>query len=319
MTTDDLANYQVEVRAPVCVGYRAYKVCGMAPPSSGGIGVGAILKQIEPFDIAGLGKDSPQAWHLIGESMRLAYADRAQWIGDTAFVNVPVEGLSSDAYLKSRSALISATETIPHVTYGTPAGAPKLASVPDMEVAGTSSFAIADRFGNVAAMTSTVESVFGSGLMVDGYVLNNELTDFNFVPTDESGAPAANRVEGGKRPRSTMSPTIVLDAKGRVVAAIGAAGGPTIMAQVAKALIGVLDWKLPVQDAIALPQIMASGDAIRVEQNSALEAMIPELRKAGQSVTASGLPLKANGLERVGSGWRGGADVRSEGVSLGLK
>ena len=319
MTEADLAAYRSEERAPVCGTYRKWKVCGMAPPSSGGVGVLAILKQLEPFDLAHLGKDSPTAWHLIGESMRLAYADRAQFIGDPAFVDVPTAGLSSDAYLRGRAALISETATILHAEPGNPPGNPKLAMVPDTEVAGTSDFAVADANGNVASMTSTIESVFGSGLMVDGYMLNNELTDFNFVPSDAHGRPAANRVEGGKRPRSTMSPTIVFDLKGRVVAAVGAAGGPTIMAQVAKALIGVLDWGLPMQEAIALPQLMGIGDGVRIEQGTMLEAMAPKLEALGQSVSAGGLPLKANGIRKVEGGWQGGADPRSEGVVAGLK
>ncbi len=319
MTEGDVAAYRTIERAPVCGRYRVWKICGMAPPSSGGIGVLAILKQLEPFDLARLGKDSPVAWHLIAESMRLAYADRAQFVGDPAFVDVPTAGLISDGYLKGRGALISATATMPGVAPGNPPGGPKLASVPDTEVAGTSDFAVADAQGNVASMTSTIESVFGSGLMVDGYMLNNELTDFNFEPGDARGRPAANRVEGGKRPRSTMSPSIVYDSKGRVVVAIGAAGGPTIMAQVAKALIGVLDWNLPVQAAIALPQILGMGDDVRIEQGTALEPLAPALKAMGHTVVVSGLPLKANGIQKVADGWKGGADIRSEGVAVGIK
>ena len=319
MTVGDLAAYAAIERAPVCGRYRAWRVCGMAPPSSGGVGVLAILKQIEAFDIARLGKESPVAWHVIAESMRLAYADRAQFIGDPAFVAVPTEGLSSDAYLKGRAALISDRATMPAVAPGDPPGARRLASVPDTEVAGTSDFAIADAEGNIASITSTIESVFGSGLMVDGYMLNNELTDFNFAPADAAGTPAANRVEPAKRPRSTMSPTIVYDAGGRVVVAVGAAGGPTIMAQVAKALIGVLDWGLPVQDAIALPQIMGIGDEVRIEPGTALEAITPQLKALGHTVVVTAMPLKANGIQAVPGGWKGGADVRSEGVAVGLK
>ncbi len=318
MTMADVAAYRPEVRKPVCGTYRVYRVCGMAPPSSGGIGVLAILKQIERFDIGGLGKDSPVAWHLIAESMRLAYADRAQFIGDPAFVAVPTAGLSSDDYLRGRSALISADTSMASVSPGTPLAAPRLASVPDTEVAGTSDFAVADADGNVASMTSTIESVFGSGLMVDGYTLNNELTDFNFLP-GVNGVPAANRVDGGKRPRSTMSPAIVYGPDGKVVVALGAAGGPTIMAQVAKALIGVLDWKLTLQQAIAMPQIMGVGNDVRIEEGSALEAMAPALTALGHNVIVGGFPLKANGVQAVAGGWTGGADPRSEGVVVGIK
>ena len=318
MTTKDVSAYRVEVRQPVCGTYRIYKICGMAPPSSGGVGVLAILKQIERFNIAALGKDSPVAWHLIAESMRLAYADRAQFLADPAFVAVPTAGLTSDAYLNGRSALISADKAMTSVAPGNPTAAPKLASVPDTEVAGTSDFAVADSSGNVASMTSTIESVFGSGLMVDGYTLNNELTDFNFVPAVD-GVPAANRVEGGKRPRSTMSPAIVYGPDGKVVVALGAAGGATIMAQVAKALIGVLDWHLTLQQAIAMPQIMGTGNDVRVEKGTALEAMVPALTALGHNVIIGGFPLKANGVQSVPGGWSGGADPRSEGVVVGIK
>ena len=318
LTEADMAAYRVEVRQPVCGSYRVYRVCGMAPPSSGGVGVFAVLKQIERFDIAGLGKDSPVAWHLIAESMRLAYADRAQFIADPTFVAVPTTGLVSDSYLAGRSALISADKAMASVAAGNPDAAPKLAVVPDTEVAGTSDFAVADSDGNVASMTSTIESVFGSGLMVDGYTLNNELTDFNFVPA-VGGTPSANRVEGGKRPRSTMSPAIVYGPDGKVVVAVGAAGGGTILAQVAKALIGVLDWKLTLQQAIALPQIMGTGNDVRVEKGSALEAMAPALTALGHNVIVGGFPLKANGVQSVAGGWTGGADPRSEGVVVGIK
>ena len=318
MTEADLAAYRVEPREAVCGNYRTYRICGMAPPSSGGVGVLAVLKQIERFDMAGLGKDSPVAWHLIAESMRLAYADRAQFIADPKFVAVPTTGLASDDYLKARSALISADRSMASVAPGNPPAAPRLASVPDTEVAGTSSFAVADAAGDVASMTSTIESVFGSGLIVDGYMLNNELTDFNFVP-EVAGIPAANRVEGGKRPRSTMSPVIVYGPDGKVMLAVGAAGGPTILAQVAKAVIGVLDWKLTAQQAIALPQIMGIGDQVRIEKGTSLEAMVPALEALGHKVTVGGFPLKANALVATDGGWSGGADPRSEGVVVGVK
>lgn len=317
MTVADIAAYQAKDRPPVCGSYRSYRICGMGPPSSGGIAVYGILKMLERFDLASLGKDDPRAWHLIAESMRLAYADRAQWIGDPDFVAVPVEGLTSDAYLAARSALIFPDRAMTHVEPGMPAGARRLASVPDTEVAGTSHFAVADAAGNVASVTSTVESSFGSKLVVDGYVLNNELTDFDFVP-QKDGLPSANRVEPGKRPRSSMSPTIVYGPDGRVVLAVGAAGGPTIIAQTAKAIIGVVDWKLSVQEAIALPVIMGVGDEVRVEQGTWLAAMADRLRAFGHKVEPFAAPFKANGIERVEGGWRGGADPRSEGRALGL-
>jgi gamma-glutamyltranspeptidase/glutathione hydrolase len=321
MTMADMAAYRAIERAPVCTTYRAHRICGMGPPSSGGPAVAAILKQIERFDIPKMGKDSPQAWHLIAESMRLAYADRAQWIGDPGFVAVPTAGLMSDAYLAARSATISPDMAQPKVSFGTPPGAPALAAAGyDPEIAGTSHFSVADAQGNVVSMTSTVESVFGSGLVTDGHVLNNELTDFNFVATGSNGKPSANRVEGGKRPRSSMAPTIVYAPDGKPMLAIGAAGGSTIIAQVAKAVIGAVDWGLSAQAAIALPQLMGSGETVRVEAGTAAEGLIEPLKAKGHAtVTAGGFPLKANAVERAPGGWRGGADPRSEGAVRGVQ
>ena len=317
MTLADLAAYKAEARAPVCGTYRQYKVCGMGPPSSGGTGVLAMLKQIERFDMAGLGKDNPVSWHLFGESQRLAYADREKWIGDPGFVAVPTKGLADPAYLTARSGLISAGARMAKVAAGMPAGAPVArVTAADNEVAGTTNFAIADSAGNIATWTSTVEKTFGSGLVSGGFVLNNELTDFNFAPEDQ-GALTANHVQPGKRPRSAMSPTIVYDAKGQAILAIGAAGGVTIIAQVTKAIIGVLDWGLPVEQAIALPQLIAIGDRLSVEKGTYLEAMIPALTAMGHKPVATALPLKLNGVQRVAGGWRGGADARGEGRPAG--
>ncbi|WP_439545954.1 gamma-glutamyltransferase [Sandarakinorhabdus sp.] len=317
MTLADLAAYQAKVREPVCGKYRQYKVCGMGPPSSGGVGVLAMLKQIERFDMAGLGKDNPVAWHLFGESQRLAYADREKWIADPGFVSVPTKGLADPAYLASRSALISAGGRIAKATAGMPAGAPAArVTAKDNEVAGTTNFAVADSAGNITTWTSTVEKTFGSGLVSGGFVLNNELTDFNFAPEDQ-GALTANHVQPGKRPRSAMSPTIVYDAKGQPILAIGAAGGVTIVAQVTKAIIGVLDWGLPVEQAIALPQLIAIGDRFAVETGTFLEGMIPAFTAMGHQPVATALPLKLNGVQRVAGGWRGGADARGEGRPAG--
>jgi gamma-glutamyltranspeptidase / glutathione hydrolase len=319
MTLADLSGYEAKQRAPVCTAYRQWRVCGMGPPSAGGIAVLAILKQLEGFDLGKLGPDSPVAWHLIAESERLAFADRAMFGGDGDFVSVPVAGLIAPDYLQARGKLISASATMARAEPGMPKGAQPRTLAPGGEVPSTTHFAAVDAAGNVASLTSTVEGSFGSSLVAGGMVLNNELTDFSFEST-AGGAPVANRVEGGKRPRSSMSPSIVYDAKGRPVLAIGAAGGMTIPAQVAKAIIGVLDFKLPVADAIALPTIYVSDDLVIVEksaQGEKLVAMQPALEKLGHRVVAAPLPLKANGLERIAGGWRGGADPRSEGNSAG--
>ncbi|WP_313670862.1 gamma-glutamyltransferase [Sandarakinorhabdus sp.] len=317
MTLADLAAYKAEVRAPVCGSYRQYKICGMGPPSSGGTGVLAMLKQLERFDMKGLGKDNPVAWHLFAESQRLAIADREKWIGDPGFVEVPTKGLADPAYLAARSSLIDAGGRIGKAEPGMPAGAPVArVNAADNEVAGTTNFAVADSMGNITTWTSTVEKTFGSGLVAEGFVLNNELTDFNFAPEDQ-GKLTANHVQPGKRPRSAMSPTIVYDASGKAILAIGAAGGVTIIAQVSKAIIGVLDWGLPVEEAIALPQLIAIGDRFAVEKGTMLEAMIPAFAAMGHKPVATALPLKLNGVQRVAGGWRGGADARGEGRPAG--
>ncbi len=319
MTTADVTAYVAKDRAPVCGTYRGNTICSMGPPSSGATTVIATLKLLERFDLGALGKDSPTAWHLIAEAMRLAYADRNRYSADADFVPVPVAGMIDPAYLAQRSALIDPARTIPSVSAGTPPGAEHLALAdPAMaEEHGTSHFVAIDRAGNAVSYTSTVESPFGSGLMVGGYYLNNELTDFDMNP-ELDGRQVANRVEGGKRPRSSMSPALVFGPDGKLRLAVGAAGGATIPAQVIRAIIGVIDWHLPAQDALALPVIFAPGiDAVFVEQGSGLEAMIPALVALGHaSVTPRVLPLKANAIEVIGGVLRGGADPRSEGRAI---
>lgn len=318
MTTADIAGYKAIARPPVCGQYRAWRICGMGPPSSGATTVFAILKQLERFDMKALGAANPVSWHLIAESQRLAYADRDQYLADSDFVSVPVAGLTDPAYLAARSALISESTSLGIVSPGTPPGARlAFAKADPQEENGTTHFVAVDRWGNVASYTSTIEGPFGSGLMVGGYYLNNELTDFNIVP-DKDGKPTANRVEAGKRPRSSMSPTLIYGPDGKLRLAIGAAGGVTIPAQVAKAIIGVLDWDLSAREAIALPVIFApGGDVVFVEQGTTLEAMIPALQQLGHAQVLARPPsFKANAIERVGDRWRGAADPRSEGAAV---
>jgi gamma-glutamyltranspeptidase/glutathione hydrolase len=315
MVAGDLAAYDAKERPPVCALYRRYRICGMGPPSSGATTVYATLKQIERFDLRALGKDSPVAWHLIGNSMRLAFADRDSYLADPDFVSVPVAGLVDPAYLASRSRLISPDRAIGKAVAGTPPGAPRVTPAAAAEVPSTSHMAAADGVGNVASVTSTIEGPWGSGLTVNGMFLNNELTDFSIVP-EVDGVPVANRVEGGKRPRSSMSPTIVYGPDGKVRLAVGAAGGPTIIAQVAKAIIAVIDWDLSAQEAIALPVLFAPGDTLLVERGTSLEAMIPALQALGNKVAPMNPGFKANAIEWVNGGWRGAADPRSEGVAL---
>ncbi|WP_267395837.1 MULTISPECIES: gamma-glutamyltransferase [unclassified Sphingomonas] len=316
MTAGDLASYDAKPRGAVCGTYRRYKICGMGPPSAGGVAVLQILKQLERFDMTALGKDSPVAWHLLAESERLAYADRDMYLGDPDYVSVPVKGLIDPRYLAARSALISPERTMATIAPGLPAGAPPRIRAKVSEVPGTSDLVAVDRAGNVVEITTTIEGYFGSGLTVSGTALNNELTDFDTVP-DKDGALVANRVEGGKRPRSSMSPTIVYNPDGTVRIAIGAAGGATIIAQVAKALVGVLDWHLSAQEAIALGLVFAPGPVATLEQGTQLDAMKPALDALGERVQIAPLGLKANAIERVGGRWVGAADPRSEGVAVG--
>jgi gamma-glutamyltranspeptidase / glutathione hydrolase len=312
MTLADLAAYRAKDRPAVCARYRQYKVCGMGPPSSGATTVLQMLGMIERFDMKALGPDNPLSWHLIGEAMQLAYADRETYLGDADFVSVPVKGLIDKGYLAARSALISETTSLPAYHAGIPPGAAPRTAAISSETGGTTHFVAADRRGNVASMTSTVESLFGSQLIANGMILNNELTDFTFAPVRD-GRPVANAVAGGKRPLSSMSPTIVYDARGRVILAVGSAGGKRIIMHVMKALVGTLDWGLPAADALALPNIFFGGQALLVEKNTPLDAMRAALARLGQTVVSADLGSKLNAVERTPTGWRGAADPRGEG------
>ena len=316
MTEADLAAYQAKPRKPVCGPYHGYTICGMGPASAGGITVLQVLGMVERFPLAKWGKDDPRSWHVIGEAMQLAYADRDNWLGDPEFVSVPISGLIDPGYLRQRSALISMGRALNVYRPGTPPGAEKrTAALPHPE-SGTSHFVAVDRNGDIAAWTSTIESFFGSQLVANGVILNNELTDFSFTP-EKDGAPVANRVEPGKRPLSSMSPTIVYDAAGTPVFTIGAAGGRTIIMQVAKALIAHFDWGLSAQDSIALGFEFFDRDGLVLEQGTSLEAMKAPLEKMGHKVSISRFGLKANAAERTADGhWVGAADPRSPGVSL---
>ncbi|MFN3516843.1 MAG: gamma-glutamyltransferase [Novosphingobium sp.] len=319
MTVADIAAYVAKDRAPLCGSYRGYRICSMGPPSSGATTILATLIQLERFDLKALGKDNPVAWHLIAESQRLAYADRARYSADADFVPVPVAGMIDRKYLAARSALIDPGKTIPKAGAGTPPGAERLsfADSRQLEEYGTSHFSVIDRAGNAVSYTSTIEGPFGSGIMAGGYFLNNELTDFDMNP-ELDGRMAANRVEAGKRPRSSMTPTLVYGPDGRLRMVVGAAGGVTIPAQVLRAIIGVIDWDLEMQDALALPVIFAPGtEAVFIEQGTWLEGMIPALKALGHAdVQPRNLPLKANAIELRGSRPWGAADPRSEGAAV---
>jgi gamma-glutamyltranspeptidase/glutathione hydrolase len=276
-----------------------------------------ILGSLQRFDMAALGKDNPKSWFLLGQAMQLAYADREKYLGDSDFVEVPVKGLLDPEYLKQRSALIDPDKARADYPAGTPPGALPRTAALSSEVAGTTHFAAVDAKGNIANMTSTIESVFGSQLVAGGFFLNNELTDFTFAP-EKDGAPVANRVTGGKRPLSSMSPTVVFDRDGRAVLTLGSAGGKRIIMHVAKTLVGVLDFGLPLDQAIALPNIYFGSGELQVEQDSALVPMVETLSAYGQKVRAADLGSKVNGAQWGPGGWTGASDPRSEGTSATL-
>ena len=317
MTLSDLAGYRPLVRKALCRPYRAYTVCA-PPPPAGGVGVLEILGLLERTDIATRGPTDPQAWYLFAQASRLAYADRDRYVGDPAFTTVPVEGMLEPAYLDARAKLIDQPPAPGAPKAGAPRGAPPaLAADHTAEPGGTTDFAIVDRFGNVASMTTTVESVFGNGRMVDGFFLNNQLTDFSFTPNNTDGSPAANAVAPGKRPRSSMSPVIVLDSKGRFYAALGSPGGNSIVAYVAKALVGLLDWRLTMQEATALPNLVARGASVSMETRFD-PAIVAYLKAKGLPVAADrGEDSGLHGIVRRAAHLEGGADPRRDGVARG--
>jgi gamma-glutamyltranspeptidase/glutathione hydrolase len=318
LTAGDIADYQAIEREAVCGAYRGYTICGMGPPSSGGVAVIQILGQLERFDLAALGPQNLQTWHLFLESQRLAYADRGLYLADSDFVKVPVAGLIDPDYLAQRSALISADSAITDLAAGSPQGAPQ-ARLPAIEgeERGTSHFSVAGPHGTLISYTSTIEGPFGSGLMTGGFYLNNELTDFSSVPErtgpEGKGQLIANRVEGSKRPRSSMAPTVVFDPDGEPFLAIGAAGGGTIPVQTARGIIGVIDFGLSPREAIGLPFVMAFGSRVLVEEGTWLEGASEELKALGhEQILARSPPLKAGAILREGDIWEAARDPRLE-------
>jgi gamma-glutamyltranspeptidase / glutathione hydrolase len=322
LSLKDLRDYKVVARAPLCGSYRSYKVCSMGPPSSGAIANLQALKLLETYDLKAMGPMSADAIHLIAESLAIAFADREQYLADPAFIDVPAEGLLDTAYLKSRAPLLDISKAGGPYAAGDPPRKSKSALAPNLnkDVPSTSHMVAADRFGNVATWTGTVQAPFGSFLLVGGYMLNNQLTDFSFLPSRE-GKPVANRVEPGKRPRSSMSPTIVFDSQGRVVMALGSAGGSRIIAHVLKVLIAHLDWGMDIQQAIDYPNFFKSGQGLELEPGLVAAAARPGLEAKGQKVSerpnVSGLSGLTISYATDGSRTlKGGADSRREGIAL---
>ena len=323
LTLEDLAAYRPTVDQPVCRPYRAYLICSSAPPG-GGVGVLEILGILESTDIATRGPNDPQAWLEFVEASRLGYADRDHYVGDPKFVTVPVKGLLDPAYTASRARQMETAGLAKGLPpFGVPEGAPKVGPDRTPEPGGTTHYVIVDAQGNAVSMTTTVESIFGSGRMTHGFFLNNQLTDFSLSPLDpQTGAPAQNAVAGGKRPRSSMAPVIVYERRrdgsaGELVMSIGSPGGNSIIAYVAKALVGLIDWKMEPKAALALPNIVARGAGVSVEKG-ADPKVIELLKSKGLSVSPdagenSGLHV----IIKTRNGYVGAADPRREGVVIG--
>ncbi len=317
LSEQDLAGYAARKREPVCGKYRVYLVCGMPPPSSGGIGVIQLLAMLERHPIDEFEPGSALAVHYFAEAGRLAYADRDFYLADPDYVPVPVAALLDPAYLAARSKLIRPDASMGRAEPGDPAG--KLSALaPDnaLEVPSTTHVSVVDAEGNALSMTTTIESEFGSKIFVRGFLLNNQLTDFSLTPADETGRLRANRLEAGKRPRSTMSPVIVLRG-GKPFMVVGSPGGSAIINYIAKTLVGVLDWGLNVQDAIALPNVGSRNKQTELEAGTVLEGLRPKLEAMGHEVSVLPFPSGIQGIVIDAGVLSGGADPRREGLVLG--
>ncbi|HEX4326045.1 MAG TPA: gamma-glutamyltransferase [Burkholderiales bacterium] len=313
----DLAAYQAREREAVCGKYRVYTICGMPPPGSGTTTILAILGMLERFDLKALKPNSVEAVHLFSEAGSLAYADRDRYVADPDFVPVPVAGLIDPAYLRRRGALIDPARSMGHAQAGLPPGASTAYAGDSLsELHGTSHLSIVDAQGNAVAMTSTIESQFGARILVHGFLLNNEMTDFSWIP-QEGGRPVANRIEPGKRPRSSMAPTFVFGADGKLLLLMGAPGGNAIPNFVAKALIGVLDWGLDVQQAVALPNMGSRNRGVDLERGTILDGEADALRAMGHQVNFFDFPSGLHGIMVTPQGLIGGSDPRREGEALG--
>ncbi|UWQ42294.1 gamma-glutamyltransferase [Leisingera aquaemixtae] len=319
LSATDLALYHVKERPAVCVAYRDFEACGMGPPSSGALTVGQILGMLNAYDLAALGADSAEAWRLIGDASRLAFADRGRYMADSDFVPVPTHGLVAADYLASRAELLQGDDALPETAPGSPefdhAGlVPELADDESIELPSTSHISIVDSYGNVLSMTTTIENAFGARLMAGGFLLNNELTDFSFR-THANGVPIANRLAPGKRPRSSMAPAIVLR-EGKPVLAIGSPGGSRIIGYVAKSIIAWADWGLNIQEALALPHLVNRFGTYDLEAGTSAEDLSEALTELGYEVNARDLTSGLHAIE-IGEGLKGAADPRREGIALG--
>jgi gamma-glutamyltranspeptidase/glutathione hydrolase len=316
LAPEDLARYRAVERAPVCGSYRGHRVCGMPPPSSGGIAVLQILGILEQFPMNRVAPQSLMAAHLFAEAGRLAYADRDRYVADSDFVAVPIAGMIAPDYFARRAEEVRYTQSMGRANPGVPAGAASPARAAALEFASTSHVSIADAYGNAVAMTTTIENAFGSRIMVRGFLLNNQLTDFSFAP-EADGRAVANRVEPGKRPRSSMAPTLLFDRAGRLTHVVGSPGGSLIINYVAQALVAVLDWGLDAQQAVGLGHFGSRNGPTELERGTEVEALAHGLRVLGHDVRVMHMTSGLHAIERVPGGWRGAADPRREGTARG--
>jgi len=317
LSVADLANYRARVRDAVCGNYREYRLCGAPPPSSGALAILQMLGILEHYPMHQLGPRSVQAIHYFAEAGRLAYADRGFYVGDPAFVSVPVQAMLNPAYLAERAALIHLDRSMGTALPGDPAKLlSKRAQDNALDLPSTTHVVVADAQGNVLSMTNTIESAFGSKIFVRGFLLNNELTDFSMSFQDPEGRLVANRVQPGKRPRSSMAPMIVFR-DGQPYMAVGSPGGSAIINYVAKTLIGVLDWGLDIQQAISLPNMGSRNQATELEKGTALQELAPMLEAMGHEVKMQAFPSGVQGIVIDKGSLTGGADPRREGLVMG--
>ena len=311
----DLANYTIRERPAICAKFRGYDICGMGPPSSGAIGVGQILGMIDAYPLKKT--RTPKTLRLIGDATRLAFADRGKYVADTDFVNVPSIELVNKQYLQSRASLLDRSNAIPRVVAGEPISTISHTWASDLSIErqSTSHISIVDTYGNALSMTSSIENAFGSRLMTNGFLLNNQLTDFSFK-SSANGMPIANRVEGGKRPRSSMAPTIVLK-DGKPFLVLGSPGGSRIIPYVANTIIAILNWEMDVQKAVSLPHAVNRFGVYEIEEETNLRAMIKPLQNLGYKVKERSLNSGLNAILIKSGKLFGGSDPRREGIAIG--